>query len=1099
MMTDKYCPRGEIKKLEIELWNLKVKGTDVEIYNQRFKELTLMYGRMYPKESDEVEKMQLSLELNRWIKRFVLWLNVKLKMKGRPGEKKPYGGSKPLCPKCNYHHNRQCAPKCTNCKRTGHLTRDCRSQPTAANNQRAQGGNQRVLICFECRAQGNFKSNFPKLKNKNQGNQVGNGNVMERAYVMGTIGTNPNSNVVTGMFLLKTRYASILFDTGADRSFVSTAFSSLIDIIPTILDHGYDVELADDKIIWVNTLIRGCTLNFLNHPFNIYLMSVDIGSFDVIIGMDWLLKYHAVIVCDEKIVRIPFGDEILIVRGDGSNNEHGSRLNIISCTKTQKYLLKGCHVFLAHVTAKKAEDKSEEKRLKDVPIVRDFPEVFPEDLPGIPPTRQVEFQIDLIPGAAPVARAPYRLAPSEMKELSDNCRELFRNKGFIDQFLSLGSRLMILFDFDQLQGSSVYSKIDLRSGYHQLRVREEDILKTAFRTRYGHYEFQVMPFGLTNAPAVFMDLMNRVCKPYLDKFVIVFIDDILIYSKTKQEHEEHLKLILELLKKEELYAKFSKCEFWIPKVQFLGHVIDSKGIHVDPAKIESIKDWASPKSPTEIRQFLGLAGYYQRFIEGFSKIAKSMTKLTQKKVKFDWGDKQEAAFQLLKEKLCSAPILALPEGAENFIVYCDASHKGLGVVLMQNEKVIAYASRQLKIHEKNYTTHDLELGAVVFALKIWRHYLYGTKCTVFTDHKSLQHILDQKELNMRQRRWLELLSDYDCEIRYHPGKANVVADALSRKERIKPLRVRALVMTIGLDLPKQILEAQTEARKPENLEAEDVGGMLVETSRESENPRKEKLEPLADGTLCLNNRSWLPCYGDLRTLIMYESHKSKYYVHLGFDKMFQDMKKLYWWPNMKSDIATYVSKCLTCLKVKAEHQKPSGLLVPNLNTSGECWVEAKPPKQILEAQIEARKPESLGVEDVRGMPIENLRELDNPTKEKLESRADGMMCLNNRSWLSCYGNLRTLIMHESHESKYSIHPGSDKLYQDMKKLYWWPNMKADIATYISKCLTCLKVKAKHQKSSGLLVQPEIPQWKWDNITIDFITKLPRTSSGYDTI
>ncbi|GJS63233.1 putative reverse transcriptase domain-containing protein [Tanacetum coccineum] len=301
----------------------------------------------------------------------------------------------------------------------------------------------------------------------------------------------------------------------------------------------------------------------------------------------------------------------------------------------------------------------------------------------------------------------------------------------------------------------------------------------AFRTRYGHYEFQVMPFGLTNAPAVFMDLMNQVCKPYLDKFVIVFIDDILIYSKDEKEHEEHLKAILELLKKEKLYAKFSKCEFWIPKVQFLGHVINSKGIHVDPAKIESIKDWASPKSPTEVRQFLGLAGYYRRFIEGFSKIAKSMTKLTQKGIKFDWGEKEEDAFQLIKQKLCSALILALPEGSEDFVVYCDASHKGLGVVLMQREKVIAYASRQLKIHEKNYTTHDLELGS--------------------------------KELNMRQRRWLELLSDYDCDIRYHPGKANVVADALSHKERIKPLRVRALVMTIGLDLPKRILEAQIEA------------------------------------------------------------------------------------------------------------------------------------------------------------------------------------------------------------------------------------------------------------------------------------------------
>ncbi|GJS30466.1 putative reverse transcriptase domain-containing protein [Tanacetum coccineum] len=448
-----------------------------------------------------------------------------------------------------------------------------------------------------------------------------------------------------------------------------------------------------------------------------------------------------------------------------------------------------------------------------------------------------------------------------------------------------------------------------------------------------------------------MDLMNRVCKPYLDKFVIVFIDDILIYSKDEREHEEHLKAILELLKKEKLYAKFSKCEFWIPKVQFLGHVIDSRGIHVDPAKIESIKDWASPKTPTEIRQFLGLAGYYRRFIEGFSKIAKSMTKLTQKGIKFDWGEKEENAFQLIKQKLCSAPILALPEGSEDFVVYCDASHKGLGAVLMQREKVIAYASRQLKVHEKNYTTHDLELGSVVFALKIWRHYLYGTRCTVFTDHKSLQHILDQKELNMRQRRWLELLSDYDCDIRYHPGKANVVADALSRKERIEPLRVRALVMTIGLDLPKRILEAQIEAQKPENLVNEDVGGII------RRDIPKEKLEPRADGTLCLHSRSWIPCYGDLRSV----------------------------------------------------------------------------------------------------------------------------------------------IMHESHKLKYSIHPGSEKMYQDVKKLYWWPNMKADIATYVSKCLTCARVKAEHQRPSGLLVQPEIPEWKWDNITMDFITKLPRSSQGFDTI
>ncbi|GJR43867.1 putative reverse transcriptase domain-containing protein [Tanacetum coccineum] len=774
-------------------------------------ELALMCVRMFPEESDKIERyvgglpdmiqgsvmafnpktMQAAIEFTTKLMKKKISTLAKRQAENKrkayivgQGDKKTYGGS-------NYHHDGPCAPKCHKCNRVSHLARDCKS-PTntnAANNQRGNGAGQRPTF-FECGAQGHFKRKCPKLKNNNNRcNQVGNANALAKVYAVGKAGTNPDVNVITGTFLLNNRYASILFDTGADKSFVSTAFSSQIDITPTALDHDYTVELADGRIIGVNTIIQGCTLNFLNHPFNINLMPVEMGSFDAIIGMDCLAKYHVVIVCVEKIVRIPWGNETLVVHGDESSRRNETRLNIISCTKAQEYMLKG---------------------------------LFPEDLSGLPPTRQVEIQIDLVPSVAPVARAPYRLAPSEMKELSEQLQEL-SDKGFIRPSSSPwgapvlfvkkkdGSFRMCIdyrelnkltvknryplprIDdlFDQLQGSSVYSKIDLRSGYHQLRVREEDIPKTAFRTRYGHYEFQVMPFGLTNAPAIFMDLMNRVCKPYLDKFVIIFIDDILIYSKNKKEHEEHLKAILELLKKEELYAKFSKCEFWIPKVQFLGHVIDSQGIHVDPAKIESIKDWVSPKSPTEIRQFLGLAGYYRRFIEGFSKIAKSMTKLTQKKVKFVWGDKQEAAFQLLKQKLCSAPILALPEGSEDFI-----------------------------IHEKNYTNHDLKLRAVVFALKIWRHYLYGTKCTVFTDHKSLQHILNQKELNMRQRHWLVLLSDYDCEIRYHPGKANV-----------------------------------------------------------------------------------------------------------GSGKMYQDMKKLYWWPNMKADIATYVSKCLTCAKVKAEHQRPSGLLV----------------------------------------------------------------------------------------------------------------------------------------------------------------------------
>ncbi|GKC12263.1 putative reverse transcriptase domain-containing protein [Tanacetum coccineum] len=439
--------------------------------------------------------------------------------------------------------------------------------------------------------------------------------------------------------------------------------------------------------------------------------------------------------------------------------------------------------------------------------------------------------------------------------------------------------------FDQLQGSSVYSKIDLGSGYHQLRIKEEDIPITAFRTRYGNFKFQVMSFGLTNAPAVFMDLMNRVCKPYLDKFIIVFIDDILVYSKDEEEHGKHLKIILELLKKERLYAKFSKCDFWLDAVQFLGHVIDHSGVHVNPAKIEAIKSWAAPMTPTE------------------------------KNKKYDWGKEEEEDFQTLKQKLCSAPILAFPEGTEDFVVYCDASLKGYGAVLIQREKVIAYASRQLKVHEENYTTHDLELGAAVFALRLWRHYLYGTKCVVFTDHKSLQYILNQKELNLIQRRWIELLSDYDCELRYHPGKGNVVADALSRKERDKPLCVRSLMMTVHNDLPKQIREAHEEAMKGENVEAENLGRLI-----------KPIFKFLPDGTCCFGNRVWLPLFSGLRDLVIHESYKSKYSIHPRSDKMYQDLKPLYWWPNMKVDTATYVGKCFTCAKVKVEHQKPYGLL-----------------------------------------------------------------------------------------------------------------------------------------------------------------------------
>ncbi|KAA0059783.1 pol protein [Cucumis melo var. makuwa] len=437
--------------------------------------------------------------------------------------------------------------------------------------------------------------------------------------------------------------------------------------------------------------------------------------------------------------------------------------------------------------------------------------------------------------------------------------------------------------FDQLQGATVFSKIDLRSGYHQLRIKDRDVPKTAFRSRYGHYEFIVMSFGLTNAPAVFMDLMNKVFREFLDTFVIVFIDDILIYSKIEAEHEEHLRMVLQTLRDNKLYAKFSKCEFWLKQVSFLGHVVSKAGVSVDPAKIEAVTSWPRPSTVSEVRSFLGLAGYYRWFVENFSRIATPLTQLTRKGAPFVWSKACEDSFQNLKQKLVTAPIFTVPDGSGSLVIYSDASKKGLGCVLMQQSKVVAYASRQLNSHEQNYPTDDLELAAVVFALKIWRHYSYGEKIQIFTNHKSLKYFFTHKELNMRQRRWLELVKDYDCEISYHPSKANVVVDALSRK--------------------RGLAEA----------------GQAVEFSISS------------DGGLLFERHLCVPSDSVVKIELLSEAHNSPFSMHPGSTKMYQDLKRVYWWRNMKREVAEFVSKCLVCQQVKAPRQKPAGL--PNQHTS----------------------------------------------------------------------------------------------------------------------------------------------------------------------
>ncbi|KAJ9547300.1 LOW QUALITY PROTEIN: hypothetical protein OSB04_019843 [Centaurea solstitialis] len=942
LMMDKYCTQLEVKKLESGFLRLEQRSSSVQEYVNELLEKARFATYQVATEQRKIDRFKdgLRIEIKQYVDMtkpttFVQAVematvaeenNIKENGERRDAKRKWEGTSKLMkkskggtthaktrneeftilqCAKCNKRHKGECwgdKVTCYRCGKPGHTSKECPESKS----------------CYECGASSIYGLNVPRSGAVNNVKTLVSGpgkgsekkkelpKAIGRAYKMTLEEARGSPDVVSGMFLINNVLAHVLFDSGVDGSFVSSTFRHYLNKDACRLGKSYVVETAEGNLVKVDEIFNGCTICIDCRELAVRLIPICLGSFDVVLGMDWLSENRARILCYEKIVKIrtPEGKTMYVYR----DRKKGS-MGIITTIKANKCLRNGCATYLAYAI----DAKLEKRTVQGVPVVSEYLEVFPDDLPGLPPEREVEFRIDLVPGVAPIARAPYRLAPTEMQELMKQLQELLE-KGFIRRSsspwgapihfvnnkdgsmrmcidyrelnkLTIKNRYMLprIDDlFDQLQGASHFSKIDLRSGYHQLRVREEDVPKTAFRTRYGHYEFVVMPFGLTNAPAAFMDLMNRVCEPYLDKFVIVFTDDILIYSKSEEEHEKHLRIILELLKREKLYAKFSKCEFWLREVQFLGHVVNAKGIKVGPAKIEAVMNWEPPKN----LKLSGLGGLLSEVHPGFLQAIST----------YDEVDKEivRNKRKLFKRsvKLSSALILALPEGIEDFVVYSDASKMGLGCVLMQRGRVIAYASRHLKEHEKNYPVHEKELAAV-------RHYLYGTKCTIYTDHKILKYLFDQKELNMWQRRWMELLKDYDCEIHYHLGKANVVADALSRKEIVEPIRIQ---------------DAQKEALLEENIKKERMVGEI------------KSLVVGSDGVYRLGDQVWIPNSGELRGKVLDEVHKSKYTMHPGSDKMYKNLKESYWWPGMKRSVAEYVGKCLTCLQVKTEHQKPSGML-----------------------------------------------------------------------------------------------------------------------------------------------------------------------------
>jgi hypothetical protein len=551
-------------------------------------------------------------------------------------------------------------------------------------------------------------------------------------------------DIVLGMFLASSHPETILFDSGASHSFISSSFVAKHSLPIATMKHTMLVSSPGGEMrtkcicLAVSISIRG-----VDFPSNLILL--DSNGIDIILSMDWLSKYDGVIQCARKAVKL--------TKKDGTSVE-----------------------FVAMVQSGPGSKLNQTKAiaLEDIRVVQDYHDVFPEELPGMPPNRDIEFLIELLPGTPPISKRPYRMPVNELVELKKQIAEL-QAKGFIRPSSSPWGAPVLFVEkkdgtqqmcidyrslnevtiknkhplpriedlFDQMKGASVFLKIDLRSGYHQLKIRESDIPKTAFRTRYRLYEDTVMSFGLTNAPVYFMYLMNKVLMEYLDRFVVVFIDDILVFSRTMEEHEEHLRLVLEKLRSYQLYAKFSKCEFWLTEVAFLRHVISARGVSVDPGKVKDVLNWMPPTTVLEIRSFLILAGYYHRFIKDFSKIAKPMMKLLEKNKAFEWTRECQARFEELKKRLTSSPVLVLPDLTKKFDIYCDASRQGLGCVLMQEGQVVCYASCQLRKHEENYPTHDLELAVVVHALKIWRHYLIIHRCEIYSDHKSLKYIFTQ--------------------------------------------------------------------------------------------------------------------------------------------------------------------------------------------------------------------------------------------------------------------------------------------------------------------------------------------------------------------
>lgn len=767
--------------------------------------------------------------------------------------------------------------------------------------------------------------------------------------------------------------ATILVDCGASGNFIDEDFVRKNELATEFIssDRSCEVTLADGSKRKITERVKNASIEVApSYRFKASFTVMPLNGYEAILGMPWLSRVNpsihwpsgtisvkseeegrSVVLCTETSSQSKVQEQAeesacrlindqVILRPDAREkfvaleNEHEQVLCVA-------LLQPQCHQLRSGVKCPAAKK-----------IVSEFRDVFPEELPkGLPPKRDVDHKIVLFPGVNPPLKPPYRMSVKELEELKKQLDENLK-QGFIRPSQSpFGSPVLFVkkkdgsmrlcVDYralnkitvknkyplplisdllDQLQAAKVFSKIDLRSGYHQIRIAEEDISKTAFRTRYGHFEFLVLPFGLTNAPATFMHLMQKIFHPYLDKFVIVYLDDILVYSRSEAEHEQHLRKVLQVLRENKLYGKLSKCSFFQKEVEFLGHVVSDNGVYMEKKKMEAIQEWPTPKSVQEIRQFLGLAGFYRKFIKDFSKISSSLTELLKKDVKFNWKEQHQQALDELKRAVSSAPVLILPDYKLPFVVSTDASGYAIGATLSQDQgkglQPVAFMSKKMLPAERNYPVHEQELLAVICALKEWRHYLHGNKFKVITDHKSLRYLQTQPCLSSRQVRWSEFLQQFDVEIEYQQGKSNVVADALSRRTDHAQDHTLANAGTSEIDWSSTLLQQIKEGYEQDPECKKVLAG------------KHESDFTITDGLIYKNERIYIPNVMSIKTQLLNEAHDAKVSGHGGVSKTLELLSRTYYWPKMKEDVNNYVRSCYKCQSNKPNNRHPLGLLQP---------------------------------------------------------------------------------------------------------------------------------------------------------------------------